>query len=184
MFVSKAGMLEHFRTSADARRQAKCRPDTPWQAVPLLATMSRNDDPATDLSGPLISQQKTRPPMDDRVCVLVLVHRRLGLIPIVVRLVRAFDRHVHVVGLLLGQHGQLDAELIEVKSSDFLVQLLWQHVDLDLVGVVVTIVPKFQLSQHLVGERGAHHEAGVTGRTAEVHQTSLGQNDDAAAGSP
>ena len=36
---------------------------------------------------------------------------------------------------------------------------------------------QFDLSQHLVAETRAHHEAGVTGRVAQVDQAALGQND-------
>src|SRR3546814_9473169 len=34
------------------------------------------------------------------------------------------------------------------------------------------------LRQHLVGEAGAHHEAGMAGGAAEIHQPALGEQDD------
>ena len=53
-----------------------------------------------------------------------------GLTPfsvaVVLRLVRAFDRHAEVVGLLVGELGQLHADLLEVQAGDFFVELLRQ----------------------------------------------------------
>ena len=99
-----------------------------------------------------------------------------------VRLVGTLDRDTEVVGLFLRQHGQLDAELFEVQSGHLFVELLGQHVDLGLVGIGVAIVPELQLCQHLVRERSAHHEAGMTGGTAQIHKPSLGQDDHTATG--
>ncbi len=63
------------------------------------------------------------------------------------------------------------------SSNDF-----GQAIDLDLVLVVVAVLPQFQLCQTLVGERGAHHETGVPGRTAKIDQPAFGQRDHAATG--
>ena len=46
-----------------------------------------------------------------------------------VRLVRAFDGHAEVFGLLLGKLRQLDADLFEVQAGDFFVQLLGQTIN-------------------------------------------------------
>ena len=51
-------------------------------------------------------------------------------VAVVLRLVRAFDRHAEVVGLFVGQLGQLHADLLQVQARDFLVELLRQDVDL------------------------------------------------------
>ena len=60
--------------------------------------------------------------------------RKLVLVAVVVRLERASFRNADVVGLVLGQRGQLGAELFEVKESDLLVEVLGQGVDLGLVA--------------------------------------------------
>ncbi len=51
-------------------------------------------------------------------------------VPVVVRLVRALDVHADVLGLVLAQLGELDAERVEVQAGDLLVEVLGQHVDL------------------------------------------------------
>src|SRR5215468_11660382 len=66
------------------------------------------------------------PPGDDCTAVLVAV---------VVRLVRALDRHADVLRLLLGELGQLDPERVQVQPGDLLVQVLGQNVDTDRVLV-------------------------------------------------
>ena len=43
-------------------------------------------------------------------------------IPIVLRLVRSFHRHADVVGLFLGELGQLHADSLQVQPGDFPVQ--------------------------------------------------------------
>ena len=57
------------------------------------------------------------------------------LVPVVLRLVRPFDRDAEVVGLLLRELRELHAELAEVQPGDFFVELLGQHVDAELVLV-------------------------------------------------
>src|SRR6476659_5693911 len=54
---------------------------------------------------------------------------RLASVAVAVRLERALDRHTDVVGLLLGEAGQLDPERVEVQPGDLLVQMLGKHVD-------------------------------------------------------
>jgi hypothetical protein len=53
-------------------------------------------------------------------------------VAVVLRLVRAFHRHAEVGGLLVGERGQLHADLLQVQARHFLVQLLRQDVDLRL----------------------------------------------------
>jgi hypothetical protein len=40
------------------------------------------------------------------------------------RLIRPFDRHAEVVGLFLGELGQLHADFFEVQAGDFLLDIL------------------------------------------------------------
>ena len=65
------------------------------------------------------------------------------------RLVWAFGRHAEVVGLLLGELGQLHADAVEVQAQagDFFVQLLRQPIDADLVRGLVG--PEVQLREAL-----------------------------------
>ena len=78
-----------------------------------------------------------------------------------------------------GERGQLDADLLQVQARHFFVQFLGQRVDAGLVGVAV--LPQVELRQRLVGEAVAHHEAGMAGGAAQVHQAAFGQNEDAVA---
>ncbi|KAJ0810504.1 hypothetical protein HanPI659440_Chr01g0027711 [Helianthus annuus] len=69
-----------------------------------------------------------------------------------------------------------------MKSGNLLIKMLWQHVHLLLVLPGVLLVPQFELGNHLVGERARHHETRVTSGTTQVHETTLGQNNDAGLG--
>ena len=66
-------------------------------------------------------------------------HLHVILIAIVFRLVGAVDLDTDVVGLLLRQGGQTDAQMVEMQPRHLFVEQLRQHVDLFLVlaGVVV-----------------------------------------------
>src|SRR5687768_6501430 len=58
--------------------------------------------------------------------------RRPGPAPsvaVMVRLERALGRDSDVAGLLLGELGQLDAQLVEVERGDLLVEMLGKDVD-------------------------------------------------------
>ena len=57
---------------------------------------------------------------------------------------------------------------------------LGQHVDLDRL-VLLAVVDQLDLGQHLVGERGRHHEARVAGGAAQVEQAPLGEDQHAVA---
>src|SRR5579863_10314114 len=80
-----------------------------------------------------------------------------GSVTVVVRLVRAFDWHSDVVGLLLAQLGQPDAERVQVQPGDSLVEVLGQYVHAE--RVLVGLGEQLDLGEHLVGEAGGHHEA-------------------------
>src|SRR3954451_9823451 len=87
-----------------------------------------------------------------------------GLIPVVVGLERAVDRHVDVRGLVGGELGEAHAERVEVQAGDLLVEPLGQHVHALLVLVVAA--EQLDLGDRLVRERVRHHEARVAGRVA------------------
>ena len=93
-----------------------------------------------------------------------------------VGLVGTIHRESQVVGLLCGELGELDVESTKVGSGHFLIQLLGEHEDTDLV--LVSVAPKLDLSQHLVGKGARHDEAGVTHGTAEIDQTTLSKEND------
>jgi len=94
----------------------------------------------------------------------------------VIGLVRTELRDAQVIGLILGERGNLDPEVFQVSLRDLLVQLLGQHVDADLVLAVAR--PEFDLSQNLIGEGVAHDEGRMTHGTSQVDQTPFGQEDD------
>ena len=49
--------------------------------------------------------------------------------------------------------GKLGAKSGQMESGDLLVELLGEHVDLaDLVLIVRSVLPEFDLGEHLVGE--------------------------------
>src|SRR5215212_9496398 len=56
-----------------------------------------------------------------------------GLVAVVLGLVGAFNRDAEIFALLRGQLGELDADLLEVKTRDFFVELFGQDVDAGLV---------------------------------------------------
>ena len=85
-------------------------------------------------------------------------------------------RHVDVGGLLGAELGELDADLLEVQPRHHLIEMLGQHIH--LLVVLGTLAEQFDLGQHLVGEGVAHHEAGVAGGAAQVHQPTFSQQDD------
>ena len=72
------------------------------------------------------------------------------------RLIGAFHRYAQVIGLVVGEGGQFDAHFLEVQTSHFFIQVLGQEVNAE--RVTLRVVPQFDLSQNLVGERGAHHK--------------------------
>ena len=96
-------------------------------------------------------------------------------ITIMLGLVRAFDRHAEILGLLLGQLRQFHADLLQVQARDFFVELFAQDVDADFVGVFV--LPEIELREDLVGERVRHDEARMTGGATEIHEAAFGEHE-------
>lgn len=90
--------------------------------------------------------------------------------------VRAFHRHVDVIRLVFAELGELGANTAEVETSHHLIEMLRQNVH--LFGVFVALGEQLDLSQHLVGEGVAHHETGVAGGAAQVHQAAFRKQDD------
>jgi len=90
--------------------------------------------------------------------VLRLFHdpRDSSLISVVVGLVRSELRDAQVIGLVLGESSDLDAEMLQMSFGDLLVELLGEHVDADLVFGVTG--PEFDLGEDLIGEGIAHDE--------------------------
>jgi len=63
--------------------------------------------------------------------------------------------------------------------GNFLVELLWQHVNTN--GVLVVLGPEFNLSKDLVGEGVAHDEGRMAHGAAKIDESPLGEEDDVAA---
>jgi len=82
--------------------------------------------------------------------------RDSSLISVVVGLVRSELRDAQVIGLVLGESSDLDAEMLQMSFGDLLVELLGEHVDADLVFGVTG--PEFDLGEDLIGEGIAHDE--------------------------
>lgn len=93
--------------------------------------------------------------------------------PMALRLVGAFEGYAEIVGLFLGELGQLHADAIQVQAGNFFVQLLGQTIDADFVGVAVC--PEVQLREALIGEAVAYHEARMAGGATEVHEAAFGE---------
>src|SRR5688500_11873222 len=70
-----------------------------------------------------------------------------GSVAVMVGLERPLDRHADIVGLALVEPRELDAELVEVKRRDLLVEMLGQ--DVDLVLILAGPAPQLDLREHL-----------------------------------
>ncbi len=66
--------------------------------------------------------------------------------------------------------------MVEVEASDFFVELFGE--DVDLVLVLFAVLVELDLGDDLVGETGAHDEAGVAGRATEVEESTFGEDED------
>ena len=89
------------------------------------------------------------------------------------RFERALLANADIIGLLRAQFGQFRTQLAKVQTGNFFVQMLWQHID--LAFVIIAVLPQFDLRQHLIGERRAHHKAGVARGTTQIQKPALGQ---------
>lgn len=70
---------------------------------------------------------------------------------LVVGLVGAVDCETDVFRLLIGESSELDAELSNVSTSNFLIETLGEHVDTK--RELLRGCPEGNLSEYLVGER-------------------------------
>ena len=59
------------------------------------------------------------------------------LISICIRLERAFDLDTDIVGLFLGEGGQLDSNLAQMQTGDLFVQMLRQVIDPHFIVVLL-----------------------------------------------
>lgn len=96
------------------------------------------------------------------------------------RLEGTLNRNGEVVRLDSSELGELDTELAQMSKGDLLVELLGQDVDTN--GPLLGLGPEGDLGKDLVGEGVGHDERGVAGGTAKVDKTTLGKEDDVAAG--
>ena len=61
--------------------------------------------------------------------------------------------HIDVVSLVCGELGELGAECGQVKRSDLLIELLWQHIDFAVFILVGSaVIPEVDLGEDLVRE--------------------------------
>ena len=127
------------------------------------------------------------------------------LVSVHVALEGTLDGETEVIGLDVGEGGELSVDVLEVEKSDLLVEDLGQDVDtnghdtvleltntLTLVGAgkldvllaesLVAGLVQHDLGKDLVGEGAGHDEGRVTGGTAKVDETTLGEEDDVTAG--
>lgn len=113
---------------------------------------------------------------DEKARKSVRKRKKIGrLVAVVGRLVRTVDGNVEVLGLGLGESGQLDVELSKVSTGDFLVEFLGEHVDAK--REVTRASPEGDLGEDLVGERARHDERGVASGASKVDKTALGEED-------
>ena len=66
------------------------------------------------------------------------------------RLERTLCRNTDIGGLLGAEFGQLRTQLVQVETSNFLIEMFRQHVDLLLVLAGVRV--QLELRDHLVAE--------------------------------
>jgi len=102
-----------------------------------------------------------------------------NLVPVVSRLVWTLNRHTDVISLILAKLGELSSKFAKVKCGNLLIKVLGQNINLLLILPTVLLLPQLKLSNDLVGEGAGHHKTGVSCSTSQVHQTTLGQDNDA-----
>merc|ERR1711935_459962 len=84
------------------------------------------------------------------------------LIAVSVGLEGAVVTHANVLSLLLRKLRHLSTQSWQTKGGNLLVELLWQEVDIVLVGLgLLPILQQIKLGQDLVREGARHHERGV-----------------------
>jgi len=99
-----------------------------------------------------------------------IVHQ---LITIVIRLVGSVHTDTDIVSLFIAELSKLGTKFPEMEASDFLVKLLGQRVDANLI----VVAPNRDLCKGLICEAVGHHKAGMTSSTSKIDQTTLGEED-------
>ena len=102
------------------------------------------------------------------------MHRTTDLITVVGRLVGSINGDIDVIGLFLGEVGQDDTDLVQVKAGNLLIKFLGEDGDTDLV----VVLGQRDLSEGLVGERARHHERRMSSGTSQVYETTTGKEED------
>ena len=87
------------------------------------------------------------------------------LVAVVGGLEGTVDRDVEVLGLLIGESGELDVELGEMSAGNFFIEFLWQH--MNTKGEITSPCPEGDLSKYLVSERARHHKGRVPSGTSK-----------------
>ena len=98
------------------------------------------------------------------------------LVPVMVRLVGPIDWNADIIGLSLSHGRHLHAKFAEVKSRHLFVERFRKNMHAELV--LVRILPKSELSEHLVCERRTHDERRMTSCTTKINKSTFGQNQD------
>ena len=98
-------------------------------------------------------------------------------VPVVLRLVGTFLRNADVIGLFVSQLSDPRADSAKMQPRDLFVKMLRQNID--FVAVIIAVLPKLDLCEHLIGEGVGHHETRVAGSTAKVYESTFGQQDNA-----
>ena len=87
--------------------------------------------------------------------------------------VRTLYRNAQIVGLSLGELGQVYADTLQVQACHLLIKMLGQTIYINRI----LLVKELNLSQSLVGKAVAHYKAGMTGSATQVYQSAIGQKD-------
>ena len=109
-----------------------------------------------------------------------LISTKPKLILIAVAFERAFNRHIDIVRLGLGQLGNNTTEAAHHMAGNLFVEMLGQHFHtqkLSFGGIVLggkLALVEIDLGQHLIGKGAIHNTAWVTGGIAQVDQAALG----------
>jgi hypothetical protein len=130
--------------------------------------------------------------------VLKLLKLKIGivkknLVTVDVALERTLDREAEVLSLDLGELGELNVDVGQVKKSDLLVKDLGKDVNTDVelaslaeldvlvAELLISSLVQHDLGKDLVGERAGHDEGRVASGASQVDETALSEEDDVTA---
>src|SRR6478752_4752855 len=100
-------------------------------------------------------------PREASVCRPRYRTRLTTLISIVVRFVRSVHGHTDIGGLLRREGGQLCADLPQMETRNLFIEFFGKHKHRRLVNV--SVFPKVELGEGLIGETVAHNKARMSG---------------------